>query len=140
MSQFHTPALIMQKMRNFDGWHKIYTTVGHDKLTSAKKDQFISPGLQFLLNPISNYAQVTPDKIEIPIPAYFKRDRTESLAYWDNLLKVTNHHYHQRFCDFCVQCQRHFHINLCLSGFCNRFSCYSKFPHHFVFRSVLYEL
>ena len=101
-------------MRNLDGWHKIYTTVGHDKLTSAKKDQFISPGLQFLLNPISNYAQVTPDKIEIPIPAYFKRDRTESLAYWDNLLKVTNHHYHQRFCDCCVQCQRHFHINLCL--------------------------
>ena len=32
--------------------------------------------------------QVTPDKIEIPIPAYFKRDRTEAIAYWDNLLKV----------------------------------------------------
>ena len=32
---------------------------------------------------------MTPDKIEIPIPAYFKRDRTEAIAYWDNLLKVT---------------------------------------------------
>ena len=32
--------------------------------------------------------QVTPDKIEIPIPAYFKRDRAEALAYWDIQLKV----------------------------------------------------
>ena len=33
--------------------------------------------------------KITPDKIEIPIPAYFKRDRTEELAYWDNMMKET---------------------------------------------------
>ena len=33
--------------------------------------------------------KITPDKIEIPIPAYFKRDRTNELQYWDNLLKAT---------------------------------------------------
>lgn len=33
--------------------------------------------------------KVTPNKIEIPIPAYFKRDRTEELAYWDNLMRET---------------------------------------------------
>ena len=33
--------------------------------------------------------KITPDKIEIPIPAYFKRERSEELAYWDNLMKET---------------------------------------------------
>ena len=33
--------------------------------------------------------KITPDKIEIPIPAYFKRDRAEELAYWDNIMKET---------------------------------------------------
>ena len=33
--------------------------------------------------------KITPDKIDIPIPAYFKRDRAEEIAYWDNLLKET---------------------------------------------------
>ena len=33
--------------------------------------------------------KITPDKIEIPIPAYFKRERAEELAYWDNLMKET---------------------------------------------------
>ena len=33
--------------------------------------------------------KITPDKIEIPIPAYFKRDRANELEYWDNLLKAT---------------------------------------------------
>ena len=32
---------------------------------------------------------MTPNKIEIPIPAYFKRDRKEELAYWDNLMRET---------------------------------------------------
>ena len=31
--------------------------------------------------------KITPDKIDIPIPAYFKRDRAEEIAHWDNLLK-----------------------------------------------------
>ena len=38
----------------------------------------------------STLTKVTPDKIEIPIPAYFKRDRVEAIAYWGNLMKVTN--------------------------------------------------
>ena len=38
---------------------------------------------------ISDWLKVTPDKIEIPIPAYFKRDRTEELTYWDNIMKET---------------------------------------------------
>ena len=33
--------------------------------------------------------KVTPDKVEIPIPAYFKRDRSEELVYWDNIMKET---------------------------------------------------
>ena len=33
--------------------------------------------------------KITPDKIEIPIPAYFKRERAEELAYWDNIMKDT---------------------------------------------------
>ena len=33
--------------------------------------------------------KITPDKIDIPIPAYFKRDRAEEIAYWNNLLTET---------------------------------------------------
>ena len=33
--------------------------------------------------------KITPNKIEIPIPAYFKRDRAEELSYWDNIMKET---------------------------------------------------
>ena len=33
--------------------------------------------------------KITPNNVEIPIPAYFKRDRAEELAYWENIMKET---------------------------------------------------
>ena len=52
---------------------------------------------------------------------------TGTICWRSPIIIITN--------NFVIVC-RHFHINLCLSGFCNRFSCCSIFPHRFVFSSV----
>ena len=62
------------------------STIG--RILELKHEMVNLDFLEFsFIEDVLSEVKLTPDQIEVPVPKYFKRDRAEEIAYWENQLK-----------------------------------------------------